>query len=81
MPDHVDQSIPSETGPLQSDLKYDEPVKTEPEPLDHDQHAYNNGQNGTSAWTEVQGNGGNENNYGDGGVEEESRGIGIKEDG
>lgn len=80
--DHVAQPISSETGPPQPKAKYDEPIKTEPEPLGHDQHAYSNPQNGSTAWTDIQGNGGQDNNnYGDAVVEEETRGIGIKEDG
>ena len=62
-------------------MKLENPIKEEPEILNQDQHVYSNGQNGTSAWTDGQGNEGHENSYADGAVEEESRGIGIKEDG
>lgn len=62
-------------------MEFDNTIKEEPETLNQDQHPYSNGQNGTSAWTDGQGNEGHENSYADGAVEEESRGIGIKEDG
>ena len=80
LPDPVAESIPSEIRPIQTETKHNEVGKTEPENLNHDSHAYTNGQNSASTWNDGQGNDGHDN-YGDIAVEEESRGIGIKEDG
>ena len=63
------------------EIKYDEPIKEEPEAVDQNHHVYSNGQNSTPAWVDGQANGRHDNNFGDGAAEEESRGIGIKEDG
>lgn len=81
LPDRVEEPIAAEPGPPQKDVKFEDLIKVEPETLNQDQHIYSNGQNGTSVWADSQGNEAHENNYGDGAVEEESRGIGIKEDG
>lgn len=49
--------------------------------MDQNPHVYSNGKNSTPAWVDGQANGRQDNNFGDGAAEEESRGIGIKEDG
>lgn len=62
-------------------MNNDSNIKEESGDNDHDQHAYGNGQNG-APWMDGQGNDGQGiSNYIDTAVEEESRGIGIKEDG
>lgn len=56
----------------------------ETEIVEHDKQAYShevngqNGQNGVQSWNETEER---LNNYNDGSAEEESRGVGIKEDG
>lgn len=69
------------TVPQQDEIKYDELIKEEPQAVDQNPHVYSNGQNSTPAWVDGQANGRHDNNFGDGAAEEESRGIGIKEDG
>ncbi len=77
----MEKPIVTGTALSQDEIKYEEPIKEQPEVMDHDQTAYTNGQNGTPAWADSQGNARQDNNFGDAAVEEESRGIGIKEDG
>ena len=72
---------PADNVQVSTETKTEPPVINDNEVPDHDQPVYNNDQDGASTWTNGQGNGAQDVNYIEPTAEEESRGIGIKEDG
>lgn len=81
LPEPVEISTAIEISSASNGANNDSTIKEESGDNNHDQHAYGNGQTGTS-WMDGQGNDGQGiSSYIDTAVEEESRGIGIKEDG
>lgn len=88
-PEPQQESIPEPSKSIASaeqnsstiEQKQEAPADPEGAASDYDKHTYANGHSGAPAWVEGLNNERQVNNYGDVGPEEESRGIGIKEDG
>lgn len=81
VPEHPKSTAFAEHNLTIIEEKQEAPADPEGAASDSDKHAYANGNSGAPAWVEGLNSERHVSNYGDVGPEEESRGIGIKEDG
>ena len=86
--EHKENLVPGASVPPPIESKVEAPTEKVPEHIESDIQAYGDevhgqgGQNGGAmTWNDAQGNEDRVNNYNDASAEEESRGVGIKEDG
>jgi hypothetical protein len=87
LPDHQEILASATNVSVPSEIKVEAPVEKELEVAEYDKQPYGDerngesGQNGVPTWSDVQVSEEQVNNYNEGSAEEESRGVGIKEDG
>lgn len=87
LPEHKEILAPPTNIPASNEMNLETPTDQNPEAAEHNKQTYGEdlsgqgGQNGALTWNDTQVNEDRINNYNDGSAEEESRGVGIKEDG
>lgn len=85
--EHKEILAPATNAPASNEMNIETSTDQNPEVSEHGKQAYGEelsgqgGQSGALTWNDTQVNEDRVNNYNDGSAEEESRGVGIKEDG